>query len=291
MSKLAFLVMPLWQGSSSSRAMQLIDGADALRGDLPPSARHEVAVPLEAGDALGTPVARLSSVLQAHASAREVLAGLNGSHVGVTVGGDCTSVLPGLGTAIEQHGTDALTVLWFDAHADMQHPSTSPTGAAASMALRHALGDGTDDLRFQTPVPDTAVKLIGSRLLDEEEAAEVQRRGIDVLDHRDESEGPIAERVRSVLAERASSRVYIHVDLDVLDPAEFSSVSAPAPFGLTVPQLTDSIRAALSVSSLAGAAICGFQPHSELAAGEHLPTVLRILGALASGSRAPAGSE
>lgn len=285
MSKLAFLVMPLWQGSSSSRAMQLIDGANALREDLPQSARHEVTVPLEAGDALGTPVARLSSVLQAHHSARQVLDGLNGTHVGVTVGGDCASVLPGLQAAINQHGAEELTVLWFDAHADLQHPSTSPTGAAASMVLRHALGDGGDDLRLAPSLIDSTVKLVGSRSLDEEEAAEIERRGIERLDHTGLSPEAFADHIRAALAGRASSQVYIHIDLDVLDPAEFTAVSAPAPFGLSVRHLTESIKAVLAEAPLAGAAICGFQPQDQHAVTEHLPTVLRVLGALASGAK------
>ncbi|MGN6126684.1 MAG: arginase family protein, partial [Humibacter sp.] len=57
-----FLIVPQWQGSSSSRAMQLIDGATAIAGDLPASATTFVDVPMEAGESLGTGVHRLSSI-------------------------------------------------------------------------------------------------------------------------------------------------------------------------------------------------------------------------------------
>ena len=284
MSKLAFLVMPLWQGSSSSRAMQLIDGANALREDLPVRARYDVTIPLEAGDAMGTPVARLSSVLRGHESARTLLRELDDTDVSVTLGGDCTSVLPGIEAAVHQHGAEHVAVLWFDAHADLQHPSTSPTGAAASMALRHALGDGCEDLRLRTPLRDDALELVGLRSLDGEEEVELARRGISRIDHHGYGPEALAERIRERLAERDATHVYIHVDLDVLDPAEFSAVSSPVPFGMTVAQLTQSIRAARSVLPLAGAAICGFQPQDEHATTENLPTVLRVLGALSAGS-------
>ena len=57
-----FMVVPAWQGSGSSRAMRLIDGADAIRGDLPASATILVDVPVEAGESLETGVHRLSSL-------------------------------------------------------------------------------------------------------------------------------------------------------------------------------------------------------------------------------------
>ena len=44
-----FLVVPQWQGSPSARAMQLIDGANAIAGDLPRSATTVLDVPMEAG--------------------------------------------------------------------------------------------------------------------------------------------------------------------------------------------------------------------------------------------------
>ncbi len=50
-----FIVAAQWQGSSSSRAMQLIDGAEAIAGDLPRASTTVLEVPAEAGDAQGPP--------------------------------------------------------------------------------------------------------------------------------------------------------------------------------------------------------------------------------------------
>ena len=44
-----FLIVPQWQGSGSSRAMRLADGAAAIRGDLPAAATLDIEVPVEAG--------------------------------------------------------------------------------------------------------------------------------------------------------------------------------------------------------------------------------------------------
>ena len=65
----AFVVVPQWQGSGSSRAMRLVDGAEAIRGDLPTASTFSVNVPLEAGDEL---IARAKTA-QAQAQVQESL--------------------------------------------------------------------------------------------------------------------------------------------------------------------------------------------------------------------------
>lgn len=286
MSKPVFLVMPEWQGSPSARAMQLAEGAEILREDLPPAATREVAVPLEAGDAMGTPVARLSSVLRARDAAREVLAGVSG-RTPILLGGDCASSLPGVEHAAR--GADRLAVLWFDAHADLQHPSTSPSGAASGMTLRHALGDGCPDLVAEPPLDPALTALVGARELDPEEQTELERLGLPVISADGDPE-EFGERIAEHLRGLDATALYIHIDLDVLDPAEFASVHAAIPFGLGIAHLTAGVRGAVAAVPLAGAAICEFAPADPAAAADDLPTVLRILAALTSGPRAEAAA-
>ena len=262
--------------------MQLVDGAQALGEDLPSRARHDVAVPDKAGDALGTPVARLSSVLAARDAALDVLAAV--AEPAIIVGGDTSTSLAGLDAAVRAHG-DRLAVLWCDADAGLEHPSTSATGAAACMTLRHALGDGIADLAFAHPVSSAAVTLVGARDLDADELAEIEQRGLATIDiGPDGVDGAdaLAERVSSRLAETGATHVYVHIGLGVIDPAEFSSVHAQLPFGATVAELTAAIRAAVGTLPLCGADITEFAPSSATIAADDQPTVLRILAALTS---------
>lgn len=281
-----FLLMPEWQGSPSSRAMQLAEGAASLREDLPASRTLEVPVPLEAGDAMGTPVARLSSLLRARDAARTLLTEATEAEadtVPITLGGDCASSLAGLEAAVRAHG-DGLAVLWLDAHADLQHPSTSPSGAASGMALRHALGDGSPDLAFTTPVTPENVVLVGTRATDPEEIAEITARNIVVInDASDTGADEFGQRVADRLTASHATAVYVHIDLDVLDPAEFTAVHDAVPFGLTTAQLIAAVRAAVAALPLAGAAICEFAPADAMTAADDQPTVLRALAALTSG--------
>lgn len=268
-----FLLMPAWQGSAAARAMLLADGAEHLREDLPSSARFDVPVPRHAGDALGTPVARLSSVLAARNAARELLQAHE--RPAITVGGDCASTLAGIEYASEQH--PGVAVLWFDAQPDLQEPTTSPTGAASGMALRHALGAGVADLDSRYPVDPARVLLVGTRDADPEEQLAMSELSIQTSH---------VSEVHHWLAASGATRLYIHIDLDVLDPSEFSSVHSSVPFGITVAELTATIRLAVSAVPLAGAAICEFAPADDVIAADDAPAVLRILAALTSGSAA-----
>src|SRR5690606_7799666 len=122
-----FLVVPQWQGSPSTRAMLLVDGASAIAGDLPRAATTVLDVPVEAGDSLGTPVHRLSALRQVRALVEEAL-----SPESVLIGGDCSVTVAALG-AIDR---DDIAVVWCDAHPDLHTPQSSPSGAFSGMALR-----------------------------------------------------------------------------------------------------------------------------------------------------------
>ncbi|HEY4152956.1 MAG TPA: arginase family protein, partial [Pseudolysinimonas sp.] len=94
-----FVVVPQWQGSPSSRAMRLAEGAAAIREDLPTGATREVPVPLEAGDDQGTGVARFSSLQLVRERLRDTLGELEDA--AVVIGGDC-----GVSSAAVAHAVD-----------------------------------------------------------------------------------------------------------------------------------------------------------------------------------------
>jgi arginase len=79
-----------------------------------------------------------------------------------------------------------------------------------------------------------------------------------------------------------ATRVYIHVDLDVLDPAEFEGLDSPVPFGLSAETLVALIREVKAKYEVVGAGITEFAPTSPEQATQDLPTILRIIGALAA---------
>lgn len=257
--------------------MRLIDGADAIRGDLPRSATHVVDVPLGAGESLDTGIRRFSSLAAIRELAAARLRETSGSVV--TIGGDCGADLASIAHAVAAREPGSVALLWFDAHGDLNDAASSPSGAFGGMALRALLGDAPDGLGAapNERLAADRVILAGTRSLDEAESAFIDERGIRMLSVDELAD---ADALLTAVEATGATSVYIHVDLDVLDPAEISGVGYPEPFGLQPEQLCELLRKLRSRFKLAGACVAGFAPETPDAAAHDLPVILRVLGAL-----------
>jgi arginase len=256
-----FVVVPQWQGSGAERAMRLVDGAEAIRQDLPARATTLVDVPLEAGDTEQTGVNRWSSLRIIRERHTAALAEID--DVAITIGGDCGVEFAG----VEHVALAGRTVLlWADAHADLNTPETSPSGAFHGMVLRSIIDGGL--------VAASDVVLVGVRDLDAAEELAVQELGIAQV---------TPSEVGAAVAERAAhgaTQLYAHIDLDVIDPAEFAAVGFATPFGVSVADLVALITDAREQLPLAGAGVTEFAPADAAAASDDLPSILRVISAL-----------
>ena len=270
-----FVVVPQWQGSGSSRAMRLADGAHAVHGDLPARATTLVEVPVGAGDALGTRVPRLSSVLTIADQVDRALRAEDSP--AVVVGGDCGVEL----AAVRRAATPTTALVWFGARPALRDPSSTTEPAFAGSVLRVLVDEADDDLPdvLRGPGPGVAasrVVLAGVRSWDDDEDAWAEQRDVAAVSALDFSPDELVEAV----AATGATELYLHVDLDVLDPAVFRGLLDPQPFGLDVGVLVASIVALRERWPLAGAGVCAFAPADADAAGDDLGTILRVVGAL-----------
>jgi len=270
-----YLVVPQWQGSPSSRAMQLIDGAQAIAGDLPRAATTVLEVPAEAGESLETGVHRLSALLRIREQAEAALAP-NDEPV-LTVGGDCGVALAAVAHAAAR--TPGLAVVWLDAHADYNTPGSTPSGAFSGMVLRAICGEGAPGLALPAgTVPPERIVIAGARSFDEPELDAIAEHGIRSLSV-DALRDP--EALADAVRDTGATAVFVHVDVDVLDPAELAGNAHPEPFGLSVVELTAAIGRLRAVLPLAGASLAGYSPASPASANDDLGAILRVIGALA----------
>lgn len=255
--------------------MRLALGAQAIRNDLPASSTVVVDVPLEAGDDQTSGVSRISSLALVRDAQASALAAL--SDIAVTIGGDCGVELASIAHVAGRDGAAAdVAVLWFDAHADLNTPASSPSGAFHGMVVRTLLGEGPAQLVPEFPIAAERLVLVGTRAFDDAEAEFVATAGIRTISP-DELTG---DALISAIEATGASSVYIHIDLDVLDPAEISGIGYPEPFGPTVATVVQAIKDVKSRFTLVGAGIAEFAPASEEQASDDLPTILRLLGAL-----------
>jgi arginase len=260
--------------------MQLIDGAQAIAGDLPRSATTVLDVPMEAGEALGTGIHRLSALQRIRGMVAEALDAHHAAapdEAVLTIGGDCGIALAPIDHAARR--SPGLAVVWIDAHPDLNSPDSSPSGAFAGMVLRAVIGEA-DPVLSLPPGTVAAERVVvgGARSFDDSELELVEGRGIAALTVdalRD------ADALADAVAATGADAVYIHVDIDALDPAEIAGNAHPEPFGLTVAELTAAVARLRERMPLVGASLAGYSPASLAAADDDLGAILRVIGALA----------
>ena len=154
-----------------------------------------------------------------------------------TLGGGCDADVASIAYLNEQARGD-LTVFWFDAHGDLNAPEESASGLFYGMPARVLMQpqDGFLPL-VPAPVKTENWMLLGGRDLDPPETAFLQKHAIACC-----PPGGGREEWTRFLRQHRGKRAYIHFDLDVLDPAEFSATPLPVAGGLSVEETFSMLR-------------------------------------------------
>jgi arginase len=191
--------------------------------------------------------------------------------------GNCGPALLGVAGGLD---ASRLGVVWFDAHADLNTPETSPSGFLDGMGLAMATGRGwpiaTERLDLPARLPVAHVVLVGVRDLDPgEERLLVDTPAIVSLGAAD------VARLPEVVAglPSAVSHCYLHVDMDVIDPEHLRANGFATPGGLGVDALVSAIAGAASVRPIAAASITSLDPGCDARA---VDVGVRVALALAS---------
>jgi arginase len=187
--------------------------------------------------------------------------------VPVLAAGDCSVCLTTLASAL-RHRPDA-RVLYLDAHGDFNTPDTSPDGFLGGMCLSGACGEWEHGLA--DPIPPERVVLAGVRDLDPGERELLERSPATVIG---------ASTVETLVAVKNAldgAPVYVHLDLDVIDPEEFPA-QFPAPGGLSSDKLYDLMEAVAEDSELVGIEITAFEaPRDEDELADAAETAMRVI--------------
>ncbi|MAE28793.1 MAG: arginase [Planctomycetota bacterium] len=174
---------------------------------------------------------------------RRVLEILEAGSFPLVLGGD-HSIACGTVAGISDHlaaegggGGQALGLIWFDAHGDMNTPETSHSGNVHGMPLAAILGQGPEELLelgLRRPlVNPEQVALVGIRDLDREEARAVRASGVRHFTMRDIDARGIHAVMEEALAVVTSGTAGFHLSFDVdgVDPAVTPGVGTPVPGG------------------------------------------------------------
>jgi arginase len=185
----------------------------------------------------------------------------------VILGGDC-SILLGSGIAMHRLGQAVdgnIGLVFVDGHSDFRHPgNASYVGAAAGEDLALVTGRGQPDLASiegrRPYFRDVDVVVLGIRAQDEYrldlQAAGIITRPVPAL--RAEGAARSAQWARDQLTDCAG--YWVHVDVDVLDPAVMPAVDAPSPGGIAFPELELLLAGLVESPHCLGVEITVFDP-------------------------------
>lgn len=164
----------------------------------------------------------------------------------IVLAGNCNSCLGTL-AALDDPG-----IVWFDAHGDFNTPETSISGALEGMSLAIATGHCHRELMARL-IPEENAVLAATRSLDPLEeprlwASKIRQVPLEVLP---QAVDALAKRVNTI---------YLHLDLDVLDPSVSPGVNFSEAGGISPDQLFDAVKHVIATGKLGVATIANFNP-------------------------------
>ena len=147
--------------------------------------------------------------------------------------------MPGLVAGLQRAGPPLerlrIGMLWLDAHPDFNTPETTRSGSLGGMPVAVATGRALHNMRrdatLDPPLADRYVVMGGVRLTDPLEQHLVDTSQIEQLsvdDLRTASPAVFAQLDR---LDRIADKIYVHIDMDVLDPREVMAHGNKVPGG------------------------------------------------------------
>jgi arginase len=172
------------------------------------------------------------------------------------LGGGCDADVPIIVYFSEKYQSN-LTVIWLDAHGDLNTPGESASSLFYGMPLRSVMDDQCFGLlRNRCPLSISQVIHIGGRDLDEAESVFIKETGMAAYSVQNiRSDSDLIHRITEGIY---SDHIYVHLDLDVIDPREFPNTPLPVDDGLSGKEVFDILTAAFD--RLVGLGIYEYAP-------------------------------
>lgn len=236
------LIYPQWQGANIARWIPEIPSDDASRGYYLGAMLLEFLAPATRNKTFTVPVStdiseriEKNGVLDHDIIVAQTKAALDTLRIAapdkvVTLGGECSVSVPVFTYLANKYDGD-VAVIWIDAHPDITLPGDDYNGYHA-MALSACMGMGDDEITGLLPykISSENVCLAGLR---ECEYPYIEQR-VDQLGLKHFSPTELAHDSSALvkwLQSTGKSKVMVHFDMDVMDPADILAAVADGPEG------------------------------------------------------------
>lgn len=271
------LIYPQWQGAKVLHLLpELKDNpADASRGYylgaqllnfLAPATNQETLIApisMEMTDRKATDgVTDRDVLLKQTKAVLEMLNVANPDKI-VTLGGECSvSVVPF--TFLANKYKNDVAMIWIDAHPDITLPGDVYSGYHA-MAVTACMGQGEKQILSTLPakVEPSKILFVGLRNWERDEI-KIRQKQYDIKDIPREEVTENSDAILNWLKSCDASKVVIHFDMDVLDPAEIVAAVGTDPNGMKMAQVIRIINDIAAEKELVGLTVAEAMPRTAI---------------------------
>ena len=180
----------------------------------------------------------------------------------ITLGGECSASVPPFAYLAKKYGSD-IAIIWVDAHPDVDEPGDQYNGYHA-MALAHILGHGDKEFLDALPGAYTGghVMYLGIRSIDEVQQKKINAWGLKTTSPEQFRANP--QSIVDWLKSTGCSKVMIHLDLDVVDPAEIVLAVGTDPDGMKLAEVAQALNLIDGAVAIVGFTVAEHMPRTEM---------------------------
>ncbi len=168
----------------------------------------------------------------------------------VVYAGDCVSTI-GVLAGLERRNVEP-TMLFFDAHGDFHTWETTASDFIGGMPLAMVTGRGEPTIVAEaglSPLADERAILVDGRDLDPGEDQALLDSGV--------AQCAVTDVVRFA---PDNGPLYIHVDLDVVDPSEMPAMNYPSPGGPLLGEVAEAVRSLAATGRVVAFSLSSWNP-------------------------------
>lgn len=175
-----------------------------------------------------------------------------------TIGGSCDADIPSLSYLNDIYKGN-LSVLWFDAHGDINAANESKTHLFYGMPVRFLMKDADDELQqiVKTPLSHDKFINLGGRDFDVAEKNYITKNNIKVISVKElkDNKKELENFIKSI-----NTNTYIHIDLDILEPNEYSNTALPVPEGIDFDSVYSAFNKIKEYTNVVGMGLYEYTP-------------------------------
>jgi len=245
------IVNPQWQGIGSKNPIP--QGAEFIKTLLRDLEFEQI--PLDETEiTLEDDVKGLTQISELNKQVRTLLHNKKPETI-FTCGGDCSSDFEQIAYMNNKYNGD-MTLIWVDAHADLNTPQSSPSKNFHGMPIRSLMGEGHPQITEQVEkfLKSDQLFFFGLRSIDPEEKRFIEEFNIPVYTTEQTGDG----KIKNIPI--PSKNIYLHVDIDSLDQSIFNDCATPTSGGFSLEALKNMISSIMQNYNVIGGCLTEYGP-------------------------------